>query len=250
MARDGARGGFLEKMWFPKQMRSNSLGVLVASSAPPPAALAPSLPASSPAARGRRVWEGNWNAYWVGGTALGLWFLFVYTPLHPPRLDALFLTHLIAAGGVYLICMWNTFHTPSHGVGYAAVHRWLGRTAIPLGVVGYGAGLIVAWPAGRAPLGLAIGLTIGGAMQMATTLLGAYFVYRAKRAEGEARARYVRYHALAMCGLFLPSCGTPAAMRLAGLLGMPFGVGLPLFTVLLIAAIVPMQRAIFAGRWC
>ena len=231
-------------------MRSTSLGILTPSApfstilSPPPQPM--STISTTPS---RSLWDGNWNIYWVFGTVLGLWFLFFYTPLNPPRFDALFTLHILAAGVVYLICMWNTFHTPSHGTGYALVHRWLGRCAVLLGVIGYVFGLIVAWPEGRAPLGLAIGLTIGGAMQMITTFFGAYFIYWAKRTEGDERERYIKYHALSMLGLFLPSCGTPAAMRLAGLLGLPFGIGLPLFTILLIVAIVPMQRAIFAQRW-
>lgn len=213
---------------------SNALGFV---GAPPPAPRPVVVHPLDPPPR--PLWKGNWNAWWILGTTLGLWFLFVYTPLHPPVFDSLFVLHLVPAGAVYLICMWNTFHTPSHGPRYRVAHVWLGRTAIVLGVLGYAFGLIVAWPEGRAPIGLAIGLTIGGAAQMITGFLGLYFI----------RQKNTTAHILCMCGLFLAACGTPAAMRLGLVLGIPFGVGLPLFVTLLVLAIFPMTKAIQNNRW-
>ena len=83
------------------------------------------------------LWKGNLNVYWIIGTGIGLWFLFIYTPMHHETLlfDFFFIMHLISASVVYLICMWNTFHTPSHGDMYRKVHILLGRTALVLGVL-------------------------------------------------------------------------------------------------------------------
>merc|ERR1719203_410751 len=88
----------------------------------------------------RPLWKGNWNVYWILFTALGIWFLFIYTPFYmaPEQLeydpdkfeDPLFILHLIGAYSVCLICMWNTFHTPSHGPHYCTAHVWLGRIAV------------------------------------------------------------------------------------------------------------------------
>lgn len=198
----------------------------------------------------RAIWEGNWNVYWLLNSILGLWFIFIYTPMNPPHFDVLFTVHLLFASFVYIACMWNTFHTPSHGAWYRSVHRWLGRLVVLFGVIGFVFGLIVAWPEKRAPIGLAIGLTIGGTAQMLTTVGGAYFIYKAKRASSEEeRKRMIEYHALCMIGLFVGACGTPAVMRLAGAVGLPFTIGLPLFSILLLFGIVPMKRAIYAKRF-
>lgn len=85
---------------------------------------------------------------------------------------------------------------------------------------------------------------------MVCAFAGTYFIYRSRCAQTEEeRVRMIEYHAICMIGLFLGACGTPAVMRLAGTLGLPFTVGLPVFGVLLVLGVIPMKRAIYAQRW-
>ena len=204
----------------------------------------------------RPIWRGNLNVYWILFSGLGLWFLFIYTPFYkaPEHLsmnprkyeDPFFLLHLIGAYSVYLICMWNTFHTPSHGARYCTAHVFLGRIAVAAGPIMFICGMICAWvPSYQTPGGLAKGLTGGGSAHMICSGLG-YFCIRKRRTETKPKLkeRYLNGHIVCMLAVFLPACGTPSAMRLAEGFGMELLVSLPVFIVVFMLFIASFYRAI------
>lgn len=113
----------------------------------------------------RPLWSGNINVYWLANTLPEGWFLFVHAPIHysekAPYVNGWeFALHLAPAYFIYIVCVWNSFHTPSHGSIYRTMHIWLGRAVIILGPVMYIFGLLRAWnPIYNTPKPLAIGLT-------------------------------------------------------------------------------------------
>jgi hypothetical protein len=312
----------------------------------------------------RPLWQGNLNVYWLFGTAVGLWFLFIYAPGHvsilqPPsdgtttctvyqkfnaqhggtcstfcalygmkcsngwddtsntctknsgkaaigcnsqdngssdhicscapvavaapagdvcqkiaadpafgsnelkKCDAVsaaktapLVVHLASVYLVYLICMWNCYHTPSHGPHYCTAHVWLGRLAVlVLGPLGFLSGLYLSWnPQYSMARGLAIGLTSGGAAQMLASAIGYFSIWKWRKvgaggdgteAEKEKQREFwMMVHMCGMIAVFLPSCGTPALMRLAGSLGVPLGISLGVFVSVMSLLVRPMQQAI------
>lgn len=267
--------------------------------------------AASLSEQNRPWWKGNFNVYWLIGVVFGLWFLFVHAPLYlasrPQGVSFGLWLHLVGAGGTYLICMWNTFHTPSQCVSsrsqsrgvhrltkhppiratppppslaasgpvYHMAHITLGRVAIFLSVLGFISGAYIAWKPGTdVEPSLAIGLTVGGTAQMICTFGGLASILRYKAlkskgtalpdgelgagaevAPGGANRRLkafirspevaLRAHAGFMLGLFLPSCGTPAAMRTGPLLGLSGLAALGIFVGLLSLASARAETAIF-----
>ena len=163
--------------------------------------------------------------------------------------------HLVSVYLVYLICMWNCYHTPSHGPHYCTAHVWLGRLAVlVLGPLGYLSGLYLSWNSQYSTArGLAIGLTSGGAAQMLASAIGYFGIWKWRKAgagggtEAEREKQREFWMMVHMCGMiavFLPSCGTPALMRLGESLGVPLGVGLAVFVSVMGLLVRPMQQAI------
>ena len=190
----------------------------------------------------RAVWDGNVNVYWVVGTLLGLWFLLIDAPRrvheHREGMDAAFVLHMVGAYATYLICIWNMFHTPSHGTWYREWHIFLGRVVLFAGVFHFAFGLYCAWadrPGREIPSELSIGLTVGGIMQTLSAFLGYICIssYRATPPESWLKSWLLRGHIAGMAGVFLPSCGTPAAMRIMPYLGQPMWLGLAVFIPIL-----------------
>merc|ERR1712038_2176772 len=117
------------------------------------------------------------------GTALAVWFLFIYSP---PKLkeshgkvffeDHPFALHLVGAYIIYLACIHNTIMTPSCLDGKARpYHVYVGRIGLIAGFVGFGFGAYCAWSPQRAikpSRGFAIGITIGGVFQILGQVAG------------------------------------------------------------------------------
>ena len=207
----------------------------------------------------RPLWAGNINVYWLANTILGSWFLFVHSPMHynkhAPYVNAWeFALHLAPAYFIYLVCMWNSFHTPSHGSIYRTLHIWLGRAALVLGPAMYLFGLLRAWnPIYNTPKSLAIGLTSGGAAHMICSFCGYLAIRKWQSMDQESdpkkKATMLKLHIMGMLGIFLPSCGTPALMRLGQIFGINMTIGLSIFIPVLILLAFPMERAISTKRW-
>ena len=190
----------------------------------------------------RAWWDGNVNVYWVLGTLLAVWFLCVEGPMRihadVDTVDVSFVMHLVGAYVTFLICIANMFHTPSHGPTYRTVHVTLGQVLLCAGVFHFAFGLYCAWadrPGRNIPRALAIGLTVGGIMQTLTSFLGYAFIlaYRAAADDSWLKPWWLRAHIACMAGVFLPACGTPAAMRIMPYLGQPMTLGLALFIPIL-----------------
>ena len=98
----------------------------------------------------RAFYDGNLSVWWLTGAVLGLWFTFakgfmmllgVVQVL--PGVGFWFGTHLVSVLSITCICIWNIFHSPSHGALYRRLHIVLGRTAIITGFIGVLSGNIV-----------------------------------------------------------------------------------------------------------
>ncbi|KAG9412945.1 hypothetical protein AC1031_015961 [Aphanomyces cochlioides] len=137
-----------------------------------------------------RAWyDGNFSFWWLLGAVLGLWFtlykglgiLFSLLPSATGRkMGPFFAIHLVTAALFLGICVYNVFHTPSHGGSYRAVHIVLGRMAMIAGLISFGCGAVTAfWERYNGHNGFAIGITIGGIIQVCTQLYGWYQIRRA-----------------------------------------------------------------------
>ena len=80
--------------------------------------------------------------------------------------------HLAGAAVISFVCLWNVFHTPSHGPCYCVLHRWLGRVGMVASFVGLGFALVTAWweRYSEDTQGLAIGLSVVGCLQLYHTV--------------------------------------------------------------------------------
>jgi len=211
------------------------------------------------------LWAGNFSIYWLLGTLIGLWFIFIHTPQHITAkkvqdYSAVFWMHITLACFTYVACMWNVFHTPSHGPWYANVHILVGRTAVFTSLLGFCLGMVAAWwpgyrPGYKTPFGFAIGITSGGIAQIICTIVGFSAIKlhqweKEKLVPDEKRKQiYLRIHIGTMLGLFFPSCGTPAVIRLFAMVGMKMQVGLPV-GITIFAIMIPLTtRALDKKRW-
>lgn len=208
----------------------------------------------------------NLSAPWALSATLAVWFLFVHSPplLHErfgsvPAFfveDPPFAVHLLGAYAVYLACVHNTLLTPSCLDGRAGpYHVYVGRIGMVAGLVGFALGAYCAWSPHRGTdRGFAIGITIGGAMQVLAQVGGYASIRRyqiLKREAGELTAsipdkvgeetyygsmnekqarpsftrldqltsemnRALRMHVKCMVGLFAVACGVPALLRIVG----------------------------------
>ena len=204
----------------------------------------------------QKIWDGNFNIYWLIGTGIGVWFLFVNTPIYFSKFSNLeisadFGLHLFGAYAVYVACMWNTFHSPSHGDVYKRIHIWVGRAAMICGYVSFICGAYAAWkPTSTTSSGLAIGLTVGGVFQVISQTAGWFSIYKYRKADDEtSKHRWLTSHIAFMFGLFLPACGTPAAMRLGAEFGLSLSAGLGIFITLFVCMIPLSVWAVQKKRW-
>lgn len=121
----------------------------------------------------RKIGDGNCTFYLIIGLVTSLAFFAPFTfniPLIEARNRQPFgpcmWTHLIGSVIISLACLWNIFHTPSHGNIYTILHRWIGRVGLVSSVVGAFFGFIVAWFERKIDTGQAIALTILGGCQI------------------------------------------------------------------------------------
>lgn len=205
----------------------------------------------------------NLNIYWLLVTGIAVWFLFVFTPMHMTRerkwRDLLLWFHLIGVVGIYLACIHNTLVTPSWN---KAAHVWIGRVGLLLGFIGFPFGVYLEW--GReAPTIQSIPITIGGAVQMASQVVGYLAIRRyqaVKRQLDELppdaseekeltlkrRSRiFLITHVACMLGLFVLACSIPAIMRLTSFGGRTaLSIGLATLGVVSILYTVHFARDI------
>lgn len=130
----------------------------------------------------------------------------------------------------------------------------MGRAVIILGPVMYIFGLLRAWnPIYNTPKPLAIGLTSGGTAHLISSLLG-YLAIRKwqnmkEESDPQRKAQMLKFHMYGMLGIFLPSCGTPALMRLGQSLGINMAIGMCIIIPVLILLVFPMENAISKKKW-
>lgn len=140
----------------------------------------------------------NLSVYWVFFSSLALWFLFLHAP---PILrgryghafilfdDPAFAIHLFGAYTIYLVCVHNTILTPSSLNGDAKkYHIYVGRFGMIAGLIGFIFGTYCAWSPYRpypVDQGFAIGITIGGAMQVMTQVMGYMSIRKYQRLRKE-----------------------------------------------------------------
>ena len=91
------------------------------------------------------IWKGNFTIYLLVSALLSLWFtagkglpLFATstTSTSPPPLGPVFAIHLITVCIVSWGCIWNLFHSPSHGPLYRTLHIAIGRIVLLFGFLG------------------------------------------------------------------------------------------------------------------
>ena len=76
------------------------------------------------------------------------------------------LIHLYASGTVSFACLWNIFHTPSHGSTYTIIHRCVGRIGLIASTIGVIFGYLTTWIERDIGLGISIALSGIGIMQL------------------------------------------------------------------------------------
>jgi len=202
------------------------------------------------------IWKGNFNVYWCLATLLGCWFFFVYTPVlrkESYTWDFPFVAHLLVAGLVNFVCLWNTFHTPSHGEAYRRAHVILGRAAVSCVFVGSMTGMICSHDSGRLRPDAEGGnrsiiLTVGGIVSMIGSAIGMWAIYMMRRERDEKKKqRYLLLHVVMMVALLLAGCGIPALMRVVEVLPIE-GLVVLAFLPFVYIQIPLMTRAILQKR--
>ena len=122
----------------------------------------------------------NFNLFWTAGTGLAIYFLFVHAPQYlssfggVSNISPTLWIHLVGVYPIYLACIHNTLITPTTFKKWAKpLHIWIGRIGLTMGVVGFVTGVILEWTTlDRENLGGAIGVTIGGTIQMTAQFFG------------------------------------------------------------------------------
>lgn len=157
-------------------------------------------------------WRGNFNVWWAVGSLLSLWFTVGRgLPCLVKDATPLFGVHLVNACLVSWICIANLYHTPSHGSRYRAVHVWLGHLSLVFGVMSTVLGLLTAWHERyRGATGFAVGISVGGTLQVLAQGLAVHAVRRGN----------IRRHIVCNHFVFFGGCLIPAVMRLPVLLGV------------------------------
>ena len=193
------------------------------------------------------------NIYWVLGTCLCVWFLWIHAPivlLAKDYIPPLLYVHLFGVYAVYMACVHNTLLTPSTFGGAARpFHIVVGRFGLILGVVGFVSGFILTWLTKESyPLGFSIGITSGGIGQMMAQYTGYKAIRKFKEIKAQLEAssqedidqderfrledeqdKQLIIHISQMFILFFLACGIPALMRMADSLGT---LSLVLFIIL------------------
>ena len=125
----------------------------------------------------RKVYDGNWTIYLIIAS-LSTSIFFAPFSFNKPLIEAkerqpfgpFMKIHLFASATISFVCLWNVFHTPSHGTVYKNVHRWLGRIGLIASLFGAVFGFITAWFERKVELGQRLGLSIIGVFQIYWTI--------------------------------------------------------------------------------
>ncbi|KAF0708648.1 hypothetical protein As57867_006262, partial [Aphanomyces stellatus] len=182
------------------------------------------VPEGTPVKGHRSFLDGNFTFWWLFGGVLALWFVLykglgvLFGLLPPPTLTQpvrpIFALHLVTAALITLICVYNIFHTPSHGRTYRTVHIVLGRMAMISGFISFSFGAVaVWWERYNGDLPFAIGITVGGVLQVGAQLYGWYQIRKHKD---------VTKHKRAMLLVFFYGCLIPMWMRFVVLVAGPY----------------------------
>ncbi|KAF0684096.1 Aste57867_23883 [Aphanomyces stellatus] len=168
---------------------------------------------SKPADTPRGILDGNFTIWWLVGSVFVLWFTIykgmgvLFGLLPPPSgnpVGPIFAIHLTTASLFTWICIFNVFHSPSHGRYYRSVHIVLGRMAMIAGLLSFVCGVLAAWwERYNNNLPFSIGNTFGGVMQVGGQLLGWY----------QIRRKDVKGHKISMILTFYYGCLIPMWTR-------------------------------------
>ena len=181
------------------------------------------------------------NIYWILGTCLCVWFLWIHSPIVLFAMDyipPLLYIHLFGAYSVYMACVHNTLLTPSTFGGAARpFHIWVGRFGLILGVFGFVTGFYLTWLTDDTyPLSFSIGITSGGISQMVAQFRGYKAIRKYKEIKAKLEAslymdeeerllledeqdKCLIIHIDAMFALFFLACGIPALIRMVDSIG-------------------------------
>ncbi|KAG7344345.1 hypothetical protein IV203_022353 [Nitzschia inconspicua] len=192
----------------------------------------------------RHLYLKNVTFFWVGATALCIWFLFVHAPPFIVKRkiykDVPLAAHLGGAYAIYLACLFNSLFTPSTLKYGKEVHTAIGRIGMVSGLVSFALGFYCAWlrPV-TPPLSFSIGITVGGVAQIVSQLVGWKAIWNYQRLSLEEREllsqgyneqnsdklaelrvekrKSLSTHIYNMIALYTIACGAPALIRIAGM---------------------------------
>lgn len=184
----------------------------------------------------RQIFDGNWTFYFVLGL-ISSGFFFAPFQFNTPLFNAwkrqnfgpLMWIHFIGSCIISFVCLWNLFHTPSHGPRYKVVHRWLGRIGLIASVFGATFGLLTTWFERFDSYGSSIGLSVLGLYQLFFTYLS-YKTIRGAIKKRDLNGKFpteeqqqevndlIDNHKKAVIGLWM-CCLAPAWFRVPQLFG-------------------------------
>ena len=194
----------------------------------------------------RFILNGNGNIWWILGSLISVWFTcgrgFPFLATFPrndkyPAVAA----HVLLASIISWLCIWNLFHTPSHGPTYKWLHVIAGRIAVVVGAISAILGFITVWYLEyEGASGFAIGISIGGVLQLWASGMGWYHIRKyleyKKQLDtdddlsmelSEVRIidiqnkmkKHINAHIRFMTFFFFGGCLIPAVMRLPQMTG-------------------------------
>ena len=134
--------------------------------------------------------------------------------------------HLISSATISLVCLWNVFHTPSHGEIYKKIHRLLGRIGLVASLFGAVFGWLTAWVERDVEMGQRIGLSFLGVGQIYFTVLSFTTIRKKRYLVGDPstkeyqdkEAEIINSHKDAVLTLWV-FCLAPAWIRFPQILG-------------------------------
>ena len=196
----------------------------------------------------RKIYEGNWTIYFIIGLISSSLFFAPFS-FNKPLIEAeerqpfgpCMLIHLFSSGIVSFACLWNIFHTPSHGKTYTIIHRYVGKIGLIASTIGVIFGYLTTWIERDVALGLSIALSGLGIMQLYWTFksyqtIRSYIEKRKSSPTEEQKLEeneMIAKHRNAVIWLWM-CCIGPAWFRIPSLLGnngdiimflpMPFGL--------------------------
>ncbi len=116
----------------------------------------------------RKIYDGNWTFYFVLGLVSSTFFFAPFPQFNTPLFNAwknqhfgpFMWIHFIGSCIISFVCLWNIFHTPSHGPRYKIAHRMMGRIGLIASLIGATFGLLTTWFERFSDYGTSIGLSV------------------------------------------------------------------------------------------